>query len=179
MSWQIQESIHFRDRDPFWTISNFYDVVARTDFSFLQHAKVEPWSSVRYQQGRHARLVHANADAVAGYARLCHFKYRITNAVSITDADLAVRKSFHGEVLAELAKSKIIAAQKALPIAVGIHLVGKYGALLPTVTGEVRLPVSINIELAHHPAPLDGKLPDCRSDSPIVPCHFGWKTDID
>src|SRR5262249_33442409 len=144
MSGQIQESINLGHRDPFWTISNFYDVVARTDFSFLQHAKVKSRSVMCYEQGWHARFIHADADAVAGYARLCHFEHCITDAVSITDADLVISKSFNGEVFSELAETKIIAAEKALPIAVGVHLVNEHGALLSTVTGEIPLPVAVN-----------------------------------
>src|SRR5271170_5186040 len=74
MSWQIQEGVNLGHSDSLRTVSNFYNVVARPNFSFLQHAKVESWSVVRYEQGRHPRFVHANADAEARYARLRHFK---------------------------------------------------------------------------------------------------------
>src|SRR6266852_2247903 len=107
MSWQIKESINFGHRDPFWTIGNFHDIIARTNFSLLQHAKVKPWSVMCYEQGWHARLVQAYTDAVARYAWLCHFKYCITNAVSITDADPVISKSLNSEVLSELAETKI------------------------------------------------------------------------
>ena len=101
---------------------DFYDVIARTNFSFLQHAKVESWSVMFYEQGRHPRLIHADADAVARHAWLGYFKYRITNAVSIANADLVIRKSVNSEVFSELAKSKVVAAQKALPVMVRIQL---------------------------------------------------------
>src|SRR5262249_3096486 len=154
---QIQESIHVGHRDAFWTIIDSYDVIARPNFSFLQHAKVEPWSVMCYEQGGHPRFIHANADAIARNARLCHFKHRITDAVSITDADLVISKSHNSEVLAELAKAKIIALKEVFPVMVGTHLIDKYGALLPSVTGKIRLRVTINIELADHPPPLDRK----------------------
>ena len=131
-----------------------------------------------YEQGWHPRFIHANADAVARYAWLRHFKYRITNAVSIADADLVIRKSLDGEVFSELAESKIIAAQKALPVVIGIHLVDKYGALLPTMTGEIGLRIAIDIELAHHSPSLNWRFPDRGSDSLAVPCHVARKTDI-
>jgi hypothetical protein len=46
---------------------------------------------LRYEQGWHPRFIQANADAVARYPRLRHFKYRITNAEAIAYANLAVR----------------------------------------------------------------------------------------
>src|ERR1700723_412029 len=119
MPWQIQEGVDVGHVASLWSISNFYNVVARTNFSFLQHAKVESWSVMRYEQGWHPRFIHANADAVACYARLCHFKYCIPNAVAITDADLAIKKSLNSEVFTELAVDEIIPPENALPVAIG------------------------------------------------------------
>jgi hypothetical protein len=179
MPWQIQEGVNLGHADSLWTVSNFYNVVARPSFSFLQHAKVESWSVMRYEQGCHPRFIHANADAVARYARLCHFKFSTTDAVSIANADLVIRKSLDGEVFSELTESKITAAQKALPVMVRVHLVDKYGALLPAMTGEIGLRITIDIEPAHHSPSRNRRFPDCGSDSFAVPCHVPWKTDID
>ena len=90
MSWQIQEGVDISHADSLRTVRKSYNVVARPNFSFLQHAKVESWSVLRYEQGWHPRFIHANADAVACYARLCYFKYRTTDAVAIADADLVI-----------------------------------------------------------------------------------------
>src|SRR5580704_13110983 len=98
MSWQIQEGVSVGDRGPLRAISNFHDFVARPDFSFLQHAKVESWSVMGYEQRRHPRFIHANADAIARHAWLCHFKYRATDAIAIANADLAIRKLLDREV---------------------------------------------------------------------------------
>jgi hypothetical protein len=127
---------------------------------------------LRYEQGWHPRFIHANTDAVARYPRLCHFKYRIANA------DLVIRKSIDGEVFTELTESKITAAQKAFPVMVRIHLINKNGALLPTMTGEIGLRITIDIELAHHSPSLNRTFPDRGTDSLTVPCHVAWKTDI-
>src|SRR5262245_22220806 len=118
MSWQVQQGINFGHSDRFGAIRDFYDVVACTNFSFLQHAKVKSWSVLGYEQRGHSRLVHADADAVTRHARLCHFENSITNAVSITDANLVIGKSFNREVLSELAKTKITTAQKVFPVTI-------------------------------------------------------------
>ena len=119
MSWQIQEGVNLGHADSLWTVSNFYNVVARPNFSFLQHAKVESWSVLRHEQGWHPRFIHANADAVARYARLRHFKYRVTNAVAIANADLVVRKSLNREVFSELAEDEVFTSEKAFPVVIG------------------------------------------------------------
>jgi hypothetical protein len=99
------------------------------------------------REGCHTRFIHADADAVARYAWLRHFKFSTTDAVAIANAHLVIRKSLDGEVFSELAESKIVAAQKALPVMVRIHLVDEYGALLPSVTGQIGLRIALNIEL--------------------------------
>src|SRR5579862_1191310 len=93
MSRQIQERVNFGHGNSLRTTDNFCNVVARPHFPFLQHAKVESWSVMFYEQGRHTRLVQADADAVAGYARLRDFKYRITNAVAIANEYLEIGRA--------------------------------------------------------------------------------------
>ena len=134
----------------FWTVGNFHNVIARTNFSLLQHAKVESWSVMGYEQRWHTRFVHADAHAVARHAWLGYFKFSTADAVAIADAHRVVRKSLDGEVFSELAESKITASQKALPVMVRIHLVDEHGALLSAVTGEIGLRITIDIEFAHH-----------------------------
>jgi hypothetical protein len=160
MSWQIQEGINVGHTDSLWTVSNFYNVIPRPNFSFLQHAKVKSWSVMCHEKRRHPRFIHANTDAVAHHAWLRYFKYRTTGAVSIADADLVIRKSFDSEVFSELTESKITAAQKALPVMVRVHLVDKYGTVLPAVTGEIGLRITIDIELAHHSPSGNRRFPD-------------------
>src|SRR6516225_4262960 len=150
MSGQVQKGVNLRHSGSLRTVSNFYDVIAGTNFSLLQHTKVKSWSVMCYEQGCHSRFIHADADAVARYARLCHFKYRTANTVAIANADLVIRKSFDGKIFSELTGSKIVAAQKALPVMVRIHLVDEHGAVLPAVTGEIGLCITIDIELTHH-----------------------------
>src|SRR5215469_14846012 len=160
MCGQIQEGVNLGHTGSLRTVSNFYDVIAGINLSLLQHTKVKSWSVMCHEQSWHPRLIHADADAVAGYARLSHFKYCVANTVAIADAHLVIRKSLDREVFAELAKIKIIAAQKTLPIMVGVHLINKNGTVLPAVTSEIALPITVDIELAHHSSSLDWRFPD-------------------
>src|SRR5580698_444158 len=123
MSWQIQEGVNVGHTDSLWTVGKLYNVVARTNFAFLQHAKVESWSVMFYEQGWHARFIHANADAVTSHAWLRHFKFGTTDPVAIADAHFVIRKSLDGKVFSELAESKIVATQKTFPVMIRIHLV--------------------------------------------------------
>ena len=160
MPWQIQEGVNLGHTDSLWTVSNFYNVIACTNFSLLQHTKVKPWPSMCYEKRRHSGFIHADADAIARHAWLRYLKFCTTDAVSIADAHLAIREPLDGEIFSELAESKIVAAQKALPVMVRVHLVDEYGALLPAVTGEIGLRIAIDIELAHHSASINWRFPD-------------------
>jgi hypothetical protein len=125
MSWQIQEGVNLGHTDSLWTVSNFYNVIACTNFSLRQHAKVRRWSSMCYEKRRHTRFMHANSASPMRYRSPMH-------------------TWLSGSFL-ELAESKITAAQKALPVMVRIHLADEHGAVLP---------VTIDIEFAHHsPSP--------------------------
>ena len=61
---------------------------------------------------------------------------------------------------------------------IGLHLINKDCALLPSVTRQVALAVAIDIELAHHPPSLSWTFPNRGTDSLRIPCHFPWETDV-
>jgi hypothetical protein len=169
MPWQIQEGVYLGHGDSLWTVSDFYNFIARPNFSFLQHAKVESWSVMRNEQGCHPRLIHANADAVARHAWLRYFKFSTTDAVSIANADLGIRKSFDSEVFTELTESKIVAAKEVFLVMVIVHLIDEYSAVLPSVTRQVGLRITLNIEFAHHSPSINGHFQtDVRT---VLPFH--------
>src|SRR5215469_16780143 len=115
---------------------------------------------MRNNQSWHPRLVHANSQAVAGYARLSYFEYRLPNLVPVTNADLVIRKSFNSEIFSKLSKAKIIASKDPLPVSVRIDLVDEDCALLTPMARQISLRITIDIQLANHPSSLHGKLPD-------------------
>ncbi len=160
------------------SVSNFYNVVARANFSLLQHAKVESWSVMCYEQRWHTRFIHANADAIARHARLRYFKYRTPDAVSIANADLAIEKSLHREILSKLAEDEVFPPEKAFPVVIGVHLINKNRALLSAMTGEIALPIAVDIELAHHSPPFHWRLPDRGAHGLTIPRHVAWKANI-
>jgi hypothetical protein len=131
-----------------------------------------------YEQGRHPRFIHANADAVAGDARLCDFESRAADLITVADTHGIVSHSFDREVLAELSVNKIGPLQLLLPIAIRFNLINEDGSLLSTMTGEIALAVANNIELVHHLPSRNWTFPDGGMDSLAVPCHVAWKTDV-
>ena len=70
---------------------------------------------MRDEQGCHPRLVHADAHAVAGDARLRHLEQGAADPVAIADAHLLVGQAVDGEVLAELAIGEVVSTELALP----------------------------------------------------------------
>jgi hypothetical protein len=166
---QIKQAVNIGHRHSFRPVSDFRDVIACANFSFLQHAKIKPWSSMFDDQRWHAGFIHPNAQSIAGYPWLRNLEYGVADAVAITNADLVVSKSFNREIFSELAELEITAPEEMLPVAVRLPLVDKHGALLSTMTGEISLRIAFDIQLAHHPSP-------CHSLA--VPRDFTRKADI-
>src|SRR5262249_4822701 len=129
-------------------LSHLHDLVARLDLAFLEYAKIEPRSPARGQQRWHPRLVHANAHAVAGDARLCHFEERAADAITVADADAIVGQPFEREVFAELAVDEVFSLQLRLPVAIRFDLVDEDRALLAAVSREVALTVAVEVQSA-------------------------------
>jgi hypothetical protein len=59
------------------------------------------------QQRRHSRLVHPNADAIAGNARPNSLENRAADLITLADAHDIVGQSFNREVLTELPGDKV------------------------------------------------------------------------
>src|SRR5215813_9520276 len=102
--------------------SHLDDFVAGAYVAFFEDTKVESRPSAGCQQGRNAGLVHADADAIAGNARLSDLEHRGADLETVADADAIVGQSFDGEVLAELSIDEVGPLQLLLPITIRVDL---------------------------------------------------------
>jgi hypothetical protein len=124
-------------------LSQLHDFVAGAQPAFLKDAEVEPRTSAGCQQCRHAGLIHPNADAIAGNARLSDLEQCAADLITVADAHGIVGQSFDREVLAELSVDEVHPLQLLLPIAIRFDLVDEDGSLLTAVPGQVALTVSV------------------------------------
>ena len=93
--------------------------------------------------------------------------------------NLVVGEPLDREVLAELPVAEIVAAEKFLPVAVGLDLVDEHGAIDAAMPAQVALPVTVDVEAANHPPSRDGILPDTRADRPSLPFDITRHADVD
>src|SRR4029453_11011923 len=106
------------------------DLVSRTDLALPEHAQVEAGAMMGHEQRGHARLVHAQANPVAGDPWLRDLELRAADPVAIADAHLVVRQAVDREVLAEVSVREIVPAELPLPVAVRLDLVDQDRTLL-------------------------------------------------
>jgi hypothetical protein len=175
---QVEERVHPRDRHALGVIRHLDDLVARPNLALLEHAHVEPGPAARNEQRGHPWLVHADPDAVAGHARLCHLEDRSPDAIPVTDAHLVIGQALDGEVLAELSKREATSAKFLLPEPVRGDLVDEYRPLLAPVASQVALPVAVDVEPPHHAPASHGRLPDRRVNGPAVPRDVARKAHV-
>ena len=99
---KVEERVDLGDRHLLRAGGELDDLVPGLDLALVEHPEVEPGAAVRDEQGRHARIVHADADAVTRDAGLRDLEDGGADPVAVADADLGVAQSFDREVLAEL-----------------------------------------------------------------------------
>ena len=109
-------------------------------------------------------------DPVARDAWLGDLEHGVADPVAVADADLVVGEALDGEVLAELPVHEVVAAELALPVAVGVELVDEDGALLAAVAGEIALAVAVDVQPAHPARPADRApcRPRCARSGPAT-----------
>jgi hypothetical protein len=134
MARQVKQRINLGDAYPLRSVSNLHNLISRTDLAFVDYPEIESRPPMGNKQGWHLRIAHANANAVASYSRLGHLEYRITNPVTIADADLVVGKAVYCQVLAKLSILEVVPLKVILPVAIGIELIHHHCAMFPAMS---------------------------------------------
>ena len=175
---RIEERVDLCDGHSLLRLSHLHDLVAGAHLAFLQYAEVEAGPSAGCQQCRHPGLVHPNADAIAGDARLSDLEQCAADLITVTDVNGIVRQSFDREVLAELSVDKVGPLELVLPVAIRFDLVDEDGSLLTPVAGQVALAVSVQIQPADATAAIHRSLPDPGVYGTILPRDVARKSDV-
>ena len=176
---QIEERISLGDGQALGTGQDLDDLVAGLDLALLEDAKIKARPVMRHDERRHLRLVHPDADPVAGDARLRHLEQRAPDPVTVADAHLCVGQAVDREILAELPVSEVVAAKLSLPIAVGIDLIDEDRAMLAAMPLQIALTIPVDVEPPHHSTALHRRLPDAGMDSFALPRDVAREADID
>ena len=175
---RIEERVDLCDGHSLLRLSHLHDFVAGAHLAFLQDAKVESRPSAGCQQCRHPGLVHPNADAIAGHARLSDLEQCAADLITVADANGIVRQSFDREVLAELSVDEVGPLELVLPVAIRFDLVDEDGSLLTPVAGQVALTVSVQIQPADPTAATHRSLPDPGVYGTTLPRDVARKSDV-
>ncbi len=134
---------------------------------------------MRHEECRHLRLVHPDADPVAGDTRLRHFEQRASDPVMVADAHFCVRQAVNREILAELAVGEVIAAKLSLPIAVRIDLIDKDRAMLAAMPLQIALTIPVDVEPPRHSTALNRRFPHSGMDRFALPRNVAREPNID
>src|SRR5260370_19639123 len=175
---RIEERVDLCDGHSLLPLSRLYDFVTGADLAFLQYAQVEPRPSAGCQQCRHSALVHPNADAIAGNARLRDLEQRAADLITVADAHGIVGQSFDRKVLAELSVNEVGPPQLLLPVTIRFDLIGEDGALLAPVPFQVALTVSVEIQPGNAAAAAHGILPYPGVHRATLPLDVARKADV-
>ena len=175
---RVEERVDLCDGHSLVRLTHFHDFVAGTDIAFLQDAEIEPRPAAGCQQCRHPRLVHPNADAIAGNAGLSDLEQCAADLITVADANGIVGQSFDREVLAELSVSEVGPLQLLLPVAIRFDLVDEGGSLLTAVAGHVALTVSVQIQSADATAATHRIFPDPGVYRTTLPLYVARKSDV-
>jgi hypothetical protein len=154
------------------------DLIAGLHGALAQHPQVEPGPVAGDQQRGNLRVVHPDADPVAGDPRLGHLEQRFADLVAVTDAHLVIAQAGHREVLPELPVLEVVPAQLVLPVLVGLDLVHEHGPLLTAVPGQVTLPVTVEVQPPRLHRTLDRLLPHGGVHRAPVPVQVLWQAHV-
>ena len=178
MTGQVEQGIDLGHGHGFRAGGDRHDLVASLHGALAQHPQVEPGAVVGDQQRRDLRVVHPDADPVAGDPGLGHLEQRLADLVAVADADLVIGQARDGEVLPELAVAEVVAGQLLLPVPVRVDLVHEHRPVLAAVPGQITLAVAVDVEPPHQLRAGDRPLPHRRVHGPALPGHVLRQADV-
>ena len=116
MAGQIKQSVNFLNGYMLRAVGDLHNLVARADLPFFKNTAIKARSLVRDQKRRNLRVVHPYTDAIAGDARLRHFKQGSAYPVTISDANFVIGKAIedHGAWTVELLYADHEGGQRAV-----------------------------------------------------------------
>ena len=155
MPGEVEERVDFHDRHLFRPGGDLDDLVPCLHLALFDHPEVEAGPAVGDEQGGNPRVVHPNPDPEARHSRLGDFEDGGADFVAIAYADLVIAQALDREVLAELSVDEVVSAELAFPVAIRLDLVDEDCPVLAAVGFPIRLVVSVDVDLAHHPRTFD------------------------
>ena len=135
------------------------DGIARRDFAFANDGQVEAGSAATEEAFDHVVPVEAHSQLVAGHSGLGDAELSRPHAKTIIDPEISFKKTFRREVLAERSPRQCCPWELAAPVLVVLGGVSVDGLVGAAVYGEVRLAISVEVELVNANWMLDGGLP--------------------
>jgi hypothetical protein len=179
---KVEKRIDIRDRHSLLDLPHLHDFVTRAHFAFFKNAEVVSRSATGGQQRRHSGLVHPDANAIAGNSGLRDFEECTPDPIPVADAHRVIGQTFDCEIFAELCEGLGIAQrgplELLLPIVIRLDLVDEDGAVFASVSLQVSLTVTVQIEPADPTPAMDRIFPDSGVHGATPPLDVAWETDV-
>jgi hypothetical protein len=155
------------------------EFIACADLAFAHDGDIVAVAAALVKAADHLIGAEADAQFVAGHARLGDDDFGGADGEAVADVDVGLERTFEGEVLAEDAGRQRKAGELCLPVFVVRDGVAVDGFLGAAVHGEVRLAVAVEVEGAESDAAGDRLLKDRSGDLVIMPGNLAGQADVE
>src|SRR5438132_3149992 len=152
--------------------------IARADFTFVQDGQIKTAATARMEPFRHVRTSESYTKFVARHARLRHLDHRFPDAELIADVDRLFVQPLRSKVLAEHSVRQQQVGKFCLPERIIFRGIDIHRLIPPAVDGQVRLLITVEIELIQHDAAGHRLFIDTGGHRLSVPLHRARTSDL-
>jgi hypothetical protein len=156
--------------------SNF---VSRANLALAHNCQIESTASAGQESLHHAVILKSYAELVTGHARLGNHAFCRSNREHIADVNSVFEHAVNSEIFSKNRQRQIPARKLFLPIIVMSNRIAINGFEFPAMNRQVRLAVSIQVELAQRNPAREGLLENPSLYHFVVPWDVSWKPDVD
>jgi hypothetical protein len=127
-----------------------FDNVASTNLAFFEDSKVKTDTTALKKHLREFRVLHLDPEPEAGNSRLRYFDQSTPNTKNVAYVNLVFWHALNREILSKLRKAEIAPTELTLPVLVVLDGVDAGRFVDSTVTFEIHLLVSFQIQCPKH-----------------------------
>jgi hypothetical protein len=152
--------------------------VADTYVSFSKDSEIEAGAAAAQEPLDHIRPIEADTKLETRHPWLRHDEFCGPSAKSVSDVNSVFQQAFRGQVLSECSPWKVRAGKFVAPERVVLRRVSINRLIGPTVNGEIRLPVTQNVQSRNLNATRNRCLEYGRQNAFTSPLDFAWETRV-
>jgi hypothetical protein len=153
--------------------------ISCSHFAFLKYSEIKSGAAAFQETRNNIFSSEFDPQLVTWHSWLGYHELRSSDAEPVPDVHLVFEKAFQSEVLSEHSPGHLNIREFVAPVWIVLTGIDVHRFARPPVNVQVRLPVAVEVELAHSDASGDRLFENSRCNRAALPAYLARKPYVD